>query len=100
MAICPPLNTIGGRQLKVWAWLQPGNRIWKVVSDPDRGTIRVYDQNGELIFERSGLPKEVISVIETNFLSFVAADLSESKNEKDYGEDDSSSISIDNPMYA
>lgn len=98
--ICPPLNTIGGRQLKVWAWLQPGNRVWKVVSDYDAGSIRVYDETGELIYERNGLPKEIISVIEANFLNMVASNLSEQKSDKDYSKESSTSTPIDNPMYA
>lgn len=85
--------------MKVWAWLQPGNRIWKVVSDSDSGTIRVYDQNDEIIYERSGLPKDVISVIETHFLKLVAANLSEEKTERDYSKEDRSSVPMDNTMY-
>lgn len=85
--------------MKVWAWLQPGNRIWKVVSDPENGTIRVYDHNDKIIYERSGLPRDVISVIEANFLTMVAANLSEESEEKDYSKEEASSVGYDNPMY-
>ena len=86
--------------MNVWAWLQTGNKIWKVVSDYDAGTIRVYDETGELIYERSGLSKEIISVIETQFLKIVAMNLSEKNNDRDYSKESSTSTPIDNPMYA
>jgi hypothetical protein len=72
--------------------------VWKVISDHDSGIIRVYDEKGELIYERRGLQKEIISIIETNFLTLVAADLSEDKTEKEHSSKSASEL-IDNPMY-
>ena len=86
--------------MNIWAWLQTGNKIWKVVSDYDAGSIRVYDETGELIYERSGLSKEIISVIEANFLKIVASNLSDQKSDKDYSKESSTPTLIDNPMYA
>jgi hypothetical protein len=86
--------------VNVWAWLQSGNKVWKVVSDYDAGSIRVYDETGEIIYERSGLSKEIISVIEANFLKIVASNLSDKKSEKDYSKESSASTLVDNPMYA
>ncbi len=86
--------------MNVWAWLQSGNKIWKVVSDYEAGTIRVYDETGEIIYERSGLSKEIIAVIESNFLKIVASNLSDQKSDKDYSKESSTSTLIDNPMYA
>jgi len=60
----------------IWAWVQPVDRIWKVISDDEKGTLYVYNEKGELILERKGMSKEEISFIEENFLQIVATDLS------------------------
>ena len=70
--------------MKTWKWIQPNNRIWKVVSDPIRGSIIVYDENGKEILKRQGLTKKALKMIERNFLNIVADDLRDK----------------DNPMYA
>ncbi|UCF07769.1 MAG: hypothetical protein JSW28_09035 [Thermoplasmata archaeon] len=67
-----------------------------MVSDYETGTIRIYDDSGELIYERMGLAREVIAVIESQFLDCVATNLSGEKAEKE----SSPSEVLDNPMYA
>jgi hypothetical protein len=61
----------------IWAWIQPVDRIWKVVSDNEKGTLCVYNEKSELVLEHKGLTKEEISFIEDNFLQIVAINLSE-----------------------
>lgn len=63
----------------VWAWIQPVDRIWKVVSDTEKGKISVYNEKNNLIFEQKGLSKEAVSLIEKEFLGVIATNLSESK---------------------
>ncbi len=63
----------------IWAWIQPVDRIWKVVSDAKKGIILVYNDKGEVILDRKGLSKEEVSLIEDNFLQVVATDLSGNK---------------------
>jgi len=63
----------------IWAWVQPVDRIWKVISDDDNGTLYVYNEKSELIMERKGMSKEEISFIEDNFLQIVATNLSGNK---------------------
>ena len=58
--------------MKTWNWIQPGNRVWKVISDYDLGIITVFDENGKLILKRKGLPKDAIKMVEQNFLNIVA----------------------------
>ncbi|MCX9010451.1 MAG: hypothetical protein OIN66_04930 [Candidatus Methanoperedens sp.] len=64
----------------IWAWVQPVDRIWKVVSDNEKGKISVYNERDVLVFEQKGLSKEVISLIEREFLGVIATSLSENKS--------------------
>ena len=84
----------------IWVWLQPGNKMWKVISDNEKGTIIVYNEKGEILLEKRGLTKEIISVIETNFLNVVATPLSGKKEEAELQTVGKTSIGLDNPMYA
>lgn len=59
----------------IWAWIQPVDRIWKVISDADKGTLHVYNEKSELIMEQKGMSKEEVSFIEDNFLQIVATNL-------------------------
>ena len=52
------------------------------------GTICVYDENGKLIMEKTGLTKEAIKIIEENFLDIV---VNNEKNKTMRGSND--------PMY-
>ena len=54
--------------MTIWAWVQPVDRVWKVVSDTEKGTLSVYNEKSELILENKGLSKEQLSLIEKNFL--------------------------------
>ncbi len=62
--------------MTIWAWIQPVDRVWKVVSDTEKGTLCVYDEKSELILEHKGMSKEQLSLIEQNFLKIVATNLS------------------------
>lgn len=63
----------------IWAWVQPVDRIWKVVSDEEKGELLVYNEKSDLVMERKGLSKEELSFIEQNFLNIVATSLSGNK---------------------
>ncbi len=65
--------------MEIWAWIQPVDRIWKVVSDSEKGKICVYNEKNDLIFEHSGLSKEAVLLLEKNFLRIVATSLSDTK---------------------
>lgn len=62
--------------MAIWAWLQPDNRIWKIVSDNEKGTLCVYNEKSELIMERKGMSKGEVSFLEQYFLQKVATNLS------------------------
>ena len=68
--------------MAIWAWMQPADKIWKVVSDAEKGTILVFDEKSELIMEKKGLSLESISLIEKYFLDVVATRLTEEKSFK------------------
>ena len=63
----------------IWAWIQPVDRIWKVVSDTEKGTLCVYNEKSELILEQKGMTKEEVNFIENNFLQIVATNLKGNK---------------------
>ena len=83
----------------IWAWVQPVDRIWKVISDHEKGTLQVYNEKSELVMERKGMSKEEISFIEDNFLQIVATNLSGNKVTSPAVIDEMSIIE-DNYMYA
>lgn len=58
---------------KNWAWLMPSRKIYKVVTNPGDGTIKVYDENRKLVSKEEKLSKEAVSIIEKLFLENVAA---------------------------
>ncbi len=84
----------------VWAWIQPVDRIWKVVSDTEKGKISVYNEKNNLIFEQKGLSKEAVSLIEKEFLGVIATNLSESKATAVNDRDNKKPVREYNSMYA
>ncbi len=64
-----------GDVMGIWAWVQPVDRIWKVMSDYEKGRICVYNETNNLVFEQTGLSKEALELIEKNFLAIVATNI-------------------------
>ena len=60
-----------------WIWIQPGGKKWKVISNYTKGTIKVFDENNNLILEKDGLSEEALKVVEQNFLDIAAHNLDE-----------------------
>ncbi|MDY6901419.1 MAG: hypothetical protein SWZ49_25590 [Cyanobacteriota bacterium] len=58
--------------MDVWMWRQANNKYWRVETDTTNGTIKVYNEDGDIISDRDGLSKEVIDLIEKNFFDVVA----------------------------
>jgi len=57
---------------KIWAWLMPSGKIYKAVTNPEDGTISVYNPNGALVKKDENLSAAAVSLIEKNFLGTVA----------------------------
>jgi hypothetical protein len=86
--------------MTIWAWIQPLDRVWKVVSDTEKGTLSVYDEKSELIMERKGMSKEQVSLIEQNFLEVVATNLSVNNSNPIQITDEKKPMIEHNYMYA
>lgn len=56
----------------IWAWLQTKGKIFKVISNPERGTIEVLNENGETLIRKTNLSRRQVELIEQNFLRSVA----------------------------
>lgn len=68
--------------MTIWAWIQPTEKIWKVVSEPEKGTIKVYNERSDLILEKTELDEKSILLIEEHFLNVVAVKLTEDNDGK------------------
>jgi hypothetical protein len=56
----------------VWAWLQTKGKIFKIISNPERGTIEVINEKGEILIRKTNLSKRQVETVEKNFLHFLA----------------------------
>lgn len=56
---------------KTWNWKQAGGSSLKVVSNPEKGTITVYDGEGKIVLEKKNLSPEQVKIIEQHFLHVV-----------------------------
>ncbi len=59
----------------IWAWLQTKGKIFKVISDPERGTIEVRNEDGETLIRKTNLSRRQVELIEKNFLNTIAKKL-------------------------
>ena len=62
--------------VNIWVWLQNGRMI-KAISCVDDGTIKIYDENDNLILKRTGLTRIQVKQIEKNILKYGAKKLSQ-----------------------
>jgi len=56
----------------IWAWLQTKGKVFKVISNPKRGTIEVLNENGETLIRKTNLTKRQVEIVEKLFLKTVA----------------------------
>ena len=59
------------KNVNIWIWLQNGKLV-KAISNPDNGTIKIYDENDNLILIRTGLDKYQIKQIEITIIKYGA----------------------------
>ncbi|MGB2729010.1 MAG: hypothetical protein WBD09_11185 [Halobacteriota archaeon] len=79
---------------KAWAWLMPSGKTYKIVTNPGDGTIKVYDEDRNLVSKEEKLSEEAISLIEKNFLETVAAKVRGNGMEKAKGTEDETAMYI------
>ena len=58
----------------IWIWLQNGE-IYKAISNTEDGTIRIYDEQDNLILKRTGLNKIQVKQIEHLIIKYGAKKL-------------------------
>ena len=61
----------------IWAWFQTKGKIFKVVSNPNKGTITVYDENGKILMKKTNLSKKQVEIVENSFLDIVVKKLND-----------------------
>ena len=59
------------KNINIWIWLQNG-RLVKAISCADDGTIRIYDEEDNLILKRTGLNPRQVKQIETLIIRYGA----------------------------
>jgi hypothetical protein len=57
--------------VSIWIWLQ-NEKIIKAILNADDGTIKIYDENDNLILRRTGLNKFQIKQIEDTIIKYGA----------------------------
>ena len=62
------------KNINLWIWLQNG-RLVKAISCADDGTIRIYDEDDNLVLKRTGLNQRQVKVIEKQILRYGAKKL-------------------------
>lgn len=63
------------KHINIWIWLQ-NNKIMKAILNFDDGTVKVYDENDNLILRRTGLNRLQIKQVENYILEYGAKRLS------------------------
>ncbi len=56
----------------IWSWLQTKGKVFKVISDPEHGTIEVINEKGEILIRKTNLSKRQVEIVEKNFLHLIA----------------------------
>ncbi|MBN1281099.1 MAG: hypothetical protein JXA00_05575 [Candidatus Thermoplasmatota archaeon] len=59
----------------IWAWLQSKGKLFKVISDPERGIIEVINERGEILVRKTNLSKRQVETVERHFLHRIATRL-------------------------
>jgi hypothetical protein len=82
---------------KIWAWLMPSGKIYRVVSNPVGGTIKVYKPDGTLVKKYDTLSETEINLIEEHFLGTVATMVK--GEEKEQGKETKTTMTEEIAMY-
>jgi len=59
----------------IWEWLQKKGKIFKVISNPEQGSIEVLNEHGETLIRKTNLSRRQVENVEKNFLNSVAKKL-------------------------
>jgi len=64
------------------SWSELKNNILKIVSNPKKGTIKIYNKNGKILFKQTNLTRDEIKNLEENIFSFITKKISDAKNKQ------------------
>jgi len=56
---------------RTWNWKQADGSKLKVISNTKKGTIKVYNNKGEIVLEKKNLTPQQVKIIEQHFLNIV-----------------------------
>ena len=56
----------------IWVLLQTKGKIFKVISDPEKGIIEVINEKGEILIRKTNLSKRQVETVEKNYLHHIA----------------------------
>lgn len=56
----------------VWVWTKSKGKIYRVIADPERGVIEVYNECGEIILRKESLSRRHVELVEKHVLAVVA----------------------------
>ena len=59
----------------IWTWMQSKGKIFKVISNTNKGIIPVYDENDKILMKKTNLTQEQIEKVEDSFLDSVAKNI-------------------------
>ncbi len=65
---------------KIWTWMQAKGKVFKVISNANKGTIEVLNESGETVIRKTNLSRKQVEMVEKNFKNFVSKKLNESNN--------------------
>jgi hypothetical protein len=63
------------KNVNIWMWIQNG-KIIKAISCVEDGTLKVFDENDNIILKRTGLNKFQVKQIENSIIKYGAKKLS------------------------
>ncbi len=63
---------------KIWTWMQAKGKVFKVISNANKGTIEVLNESGETVIRKTNLSRKQVEMVEKNFKNFVSNKLNES----------------------
>ena len=60
---------------KIWTWMQAKGKVFKVISNANKGTIEVLNESGETVIRKTNLSRKQVEMVEKNFKNFVSKKL-------------------------
>jgi len=63
------------KRLKLLNLIKTKGKILKIVSNPKRGSIKVYDEKGKIVIKKTNLSQDQIQTIEDHLVGFITTEL-------------------------